>query len=63
MENQNEICRASCDSCKETDLGVMFSHLGAPVLFQCRRCDPKNFEVQSRRDIDSWLSGQPQTNH
>lgn len=55
--DENHVCRAMCDVCYETDLGVRYSHLGKDVLFKCRRCEPQNFEQYSRQDIDSWLNG------
>ena len=52
-----EACRNLCDSCYETDLGVMHYHQGEAIIFECRRCNPEGFEKAARRDIDRWLDG------
>jgi len=55
----NKIKTTKCDSiaCNSELPGVEFYHNGTPVLQQCRKCDPKNFEAQARADIDAWLNG------
>jgi hypothetical protein len=53
----NKIKTTKCDSCDSELHGVEFYYNGTPVLQQCRKCDPKNFEAQARADIDAWLNG------
>jgi hypothetical protein len=55
MDNRIQI--DTCDACQTTSTGVLFHHNGAPCLFVCRSCDPANYEVQARLQIDTWLSG------
>ena len=57
MANDNCIATQECDMCCERKPGVLFHHLGSPVMFECRDCNPKAFETQSRHDIDRWLEG------
>jgi hypothetical protein len=55
--SDNRIIKDKCDCCGKRELGVELYHLGTPVLFHCRGCQPKTFEQQARVDIDRWLSG------
>lgn len=62
-ESEMNIKFDHCDSCdsnrKSTKVPVItLFHYGDPVLTQCKRCAPKEFERQARRDIDAWLGGQ-----
>lgn len=59
MSNSNNyIATDRCDSCGNRRPCVVFLHYGAPVLAQCKTCDPKNFEAVSRHAIDRWLAGE-----
>lgn len=56
MEHDH-IATDTCDTCNATAQGTLFYHLGSPVLFQCRTCDPKSYEQHAQADIDHWLAG------
>lgn len=58
MEHDH-IATDTCDTCKaEAVPGTQHYHLGSPVLFLCRACDPKSFDEIAREDINRWLEGQ-----
>lgn len=59
---ESEICRHTCDVCYNQDMGVMHYHYGEAIMFECRRCGPQAFEIASRKDIDRWLDGVPESN-
>lgn len=52
-----EITTDRCDDCGRRGPITLHHHNGTPVLGTCRDCNPKAFEDQARRDIDSWLAG------
>ena len=43
--------------------GVLYHLRGTPILFQCRSCDPRNFEAQARIDAARWLLKMPGADH
>lgn len=53
----NEIVRSTCDFCNKPNVvGTLSYHYGCPVLFECRDCAPKRFEIVARQDIEDWLA-------
>ena len=58
MANTNDFTTiAACDSCNVRGPCRVFHHLGAPVLTQCRHCQPAAYEAIARMEIDWWLAG------
>ena len=55
--NANRICSSTCDTCSVKGPGVELHHNGTPVLFQCPKCQPHEFERVARQDVDGWLQG------
>jgi hypothetical protein len=43
MNSYYDIECDTCDTCRKYNIGVMHFHLGTPVLFLCRDCQPKAF--------------------
>ena len=37
-----------CDVCGRKRSGVLFHHMGVPVMFGCRDCHPKNYRKVQR---------------
>jgi hypothetical protein len=54
-----ETLKDTCDCCGDKDLGVLYSHLGTPVVFTCRRCEPLAFDAVAHDEIKEWLNGGP----
>jgi len=48
-------CR--CDQCNKRDLGIEHYHMETPVLFICRRCDPKQFKELATQHVFNIVVG------
>lgn len=49
---------SKCDDCGAHGIGTEYHSMGSPVYFACKACEPKHFDMQARKDIDRWLSGE-----
>ncbi len=56
-EAKMNIKYCKCDSCGQRTAVAVYTHLGTPVLNQCRTCDPVGFDATAQADKDAWLTG------
>lgn len=58
MDLDNDHIRTSeCDDCRARAPGTLLHCRGTPVLFLCKRCDPRSFEMIARENIRLYLAG------